>query len=258
MHKKADIGIFGGSGFYSLTEGVEEISVSTPYGEPSDRIALAKIEGKSIAFLPRHGKKHQIPPHKIPYRANIYAMKELGVEQIIAPTAAGSLKPEVKPGDFVICDQFIDRTWGREATFYEGPVVKHTSAAYPYCSRLRELTYTTAISQGIKIHKDGTVVVIQGPRFSTRAESKWFSSIGCDVINMTQYPEVILARELGICYVNIALVTDFDSGLEGRDDIIPVTEEEVYRVFADNNEKVKRLIYAMLESMPAKRDCSCC
>jgi len=258
MHRKADIGIFGGSGFYSLIDGVEEIAISTPYGEPSDKIALAKVEGKSVAFLPRHGKKHQFPPHKIPYRANMYAMKELGVEQIIAPTAAGSLKPDIKPGSFVICDQFIDRTCGREDTYYEGPIVKHTSTANPYCSRLRNIALEVGIDQEINIHKQGVVVVIQGPRFSTRAESRWFSSMGWEVINMTQYPEVVLARELGLCYVNIALITDYDAGLEGREDIIPVTEEEVYRVFADNNERVKKLIFGMLEKIPVKVDTNCC
>jgi len=258
MHKKADIGIFGGSGFYTLMDGVEEITVSTPYGETSDKIALVKLEDKTVAFLPRHGKKHQFPPHKIPYRANMYAMKELGVEQIVAPTAAGSLKPEIKPGSFVICDQFVDRTWGREDTYYDGPIVKHTGIASPYCDRLRETAYEVAVDQGIMIHKHGTVVVIQGPRFSTRAESRWFSTMDWDVINMTQYPEVILARELGICYVNIALVTDYDVGLEGREDIVPVTEEEVYRVFAENNNKVKKLIFGMIEKLPAKAKCSCC
>lgn len=258
MHKKADIGIFGGSGFYSLIDGVEEITVSTPYGETSDKIALAKLNDKTIAFLPRHGKKHQFPPHKIPYRANIYAMKELGVEQIIAPTAAGSLKPEIKPGSFVVCDQFVDRTWGREDTYYEGPVVKHIGVAYPYCLRLRKTVYEVGVEQEISIHKQGTVVVIQGPRFSTYAESRWFSLMNWDVINMTQYPEVVLARELGICYANIALITDYDAGLEGREDVIPVTEEEVYRVFAENNEKVKKLIFGMIEKLPAKIVCGCC
>jgi len=258
MHKKADIGVFGGSGFYSFLDGVEEVSVSTPYGEPSDKIALVKVDDKTIAFLPRHGKKHQFPPHKIPYRANLYAMKALGVGQILAPTAAGSLKPEIKPGSFVLCDGFIDRTWGRDDTFFEGPIVKHTSVAYPYCERLREIAYSTSLEHNIDVYRNGTVVVIQGPRFSTKAESRWFSSMGWDVVNMTQYPEVILARELGICYANIALITDYDAGLEGRDDIAPVSEEEVYRVFADNNEKVKKLIYSIIEKLPTNVKCDCC
>lgn len=258
MEHRADIGVFGGSGFYSFLEDVEEITVPTPYGAPSDKIAVARIGDKRVAFLPRHGKDHRYPPHKIPYRANLYAMKELGVKQIIAPTASGSLQPHIKPGDFVVCDQFVDRTWGREDTFFEGPVVRHVSAVYPYCHRLRKLAVETGKEQGITIHDGGTVVVIQGPRFSTKAESRWFSSMGWEVINMTQYPEVILARELGMCYVNIALITDYDAGLEGRDDIAPVTEEEVFRVFKENNDKVRNLILAMIEKMDVDVECDCC
>jgi 5'-methylthioadenosine phosphorylase len=257
MNAKADIGVFGGSGFYSLMENVEEVSLTTPYGLPSDNIAIARISGKSVAFLPRHGKDHRYPPHKIPYKANLFAMKELGVRQIIAPTASGSLQPEIKPGDFVVTDQFVDRTWGRMDTFFEGPTVKHISSAYPYCSRLRHLAIETSKSLGIKVHDGGTVVVIQGPRFSTKSESRWYSKMGWEVINMTQYPEVILARELGICYVNIALITDYDAGLEGNADIPPVTEEEVYRVFNKNNDKVKSLIFNMIEKMDSKQDCGC-
>ncbi|MFU0800860.1 MAG: S-methyl-5'-thioadenosine phosphorylase [Xylanivirga thermophila] len=257
MRYQADIGVFGGSGFYSFLDDVEEVKISTPYGAPSDKIALAKVGDKRVAFLPRHGKDHQYPPHLVPYRANLYAMKELGVRQIIAPTASGSLKPEIKPGDFVVCDQFVDRTCGREDTFFEGPIVKHISAAYPYCERLRELAIKTGKDQGITIHDKGTVVVIQGPRFSTKSESRWYSSMGWDVINMTQYPECILAKELGICYVNIALITDYDAGLEGRDDIPPVNEEEVVKVFEENNEKVKALILEMIKRMDKDVDCPC-
>jgi 5'-methylthioadenosine phosphorylase len=185
-------------------------------------------------------------------------MKELGVRQIIAPTASGSLQPHIKPGDFVVCDQFVNRTWGRQDTFFEGPVVNHVSAAYPYCSRLRKLAVETGKEQGVTIHDGGTVVVIQGPRFSTKAESRWYSSMGWEVINMTQYPEVILARELGICYANIALITDYDVGLEGHDDIAPVTHQEVYRVFQENNQKVKNLILAMIDKTDIEIDCNCC
>ena len=257
MNITADIGVFGGSGFYSFLDDVEEVKISTPYGAPSDKIAIASIEDKKIAFLPRHGKDHQYPPHLVPYRANLYAMKELGVKQIIAPTASGSLKPEIKPGDFVICDQFVDRTCGRNDTFFEGPIVKHISSAYPYCPRLRKIALDIGNKQGITIHDGGTVVVIQGPRFSTKAESRWYSKMGWDVINMTQYPEVILARELGICYVNIALITDYDAGLEGRDDIEPVTEDEVLKVFEQSNDKVKSLIIEMIKNMDINIECSC-
>lgn len=257
MKKTADIGVFGGSGFYSLFQDAEEVVIPTPYGAPSAKIALADFGNKRVAFLPRHGKDHQYPPHLIPYRANLFAMKELGVKQIIAPTASGSLQPNIKPGDFVICNQFIDRTRGRKDTFFDGPIVKHTSAAQPYCQRLRELAIGVGKSQGITLHKQGTVVVIQGPRFSTKAESAWFGSMGWEVINMTQYPEVILARELGICYVNVALITDYDAGLDDREDISPVTEEQVLKVFSENNHKVKNLILAMIGEMDIKVDCSC-
>lgn len=258
MELKADIGVFGGSGFYTFMDNVEFVEVDTPYGKPSDKIALAEYGGKRIAFIPRHGSQHQLPPHKIPYRANIYAMKELGVKKIIAPTSSGSLQPAIKPGDFVICDQFVDRTWGRNDTFFDGPVTKHISAAYPYCPTLRQLAIDVGKEQKITIHERGTVVVIQGPRFSTVAESRWFSKMGWEVINMTQYPECYLAREMGMCYVNIALITDFDAGLEGQENIRPVTEEEVYRVFGENNEKVKTMLLELLKRIDLEQEgCTC-
>lgn len=249
MDYKADIGVFGGSGFYSFLDDVEEIEMETPYGKPSDKIALANIGSKRVAFLPRHGKDHSYPPHMIPYRANLYAMKTLGVKFIIAPTASGSLKREIKPGDFVVCDQFIDRTWGRKDTYYDGPVTKHISTAEPYCEELRKLAIEVCKDMEVSVHEKGTVVVIQGPRFSTKAESRWFNIMGWDVINMTQYPECVLAKELQIPYVNIALITDYDAGLEGEEDIQPVTEEEVYKVFSQNNDKVKRVAFKMIENI---------
>lgn len=249
MDYKADIGVFGGSGFYSFLDDVEEIEMETPYGKPSDKIALANIGSKRVAFLPRHGKDHSYPPHMIPYRANLYAMKTLGVKFIIAPTASGSLKREIKPGDFVVCDQFIDRTWGRKDTYYDGPVTKHISTAEPYCEELRKLAIEVCKDLEVSVHEKGTVVVIQGPRFSTKAESRWFNMMGWDVINMTQYPECVLAKELQIPYVNIALITDYDAGLEGEEDIQPVTEEEVYKVFSQNNYKVKRVAFKMIENI---------
>lgn len=254
---EADIGVFGGSGFYHFLDGVKEIKIETPYGPPSDKIAIANLKGKKIAFLPRHGKEHTLPPHAINYRANIYAMSCLGVKRIIGPCAAGSLQPHVKPGDFVVCDQFIDRTWGRRDTFYDGPVTTHISTADPYCPELRQLVIGKGKELGFSIHQQGTVVVIQGPRFSTRAESRWFAQMGWEVINMTQYPENILARELGICYVNISLITDYDVGLEGQENITPVSHEEVIRVFTDNNERLRILLYAVIESLPAGRGCAC-
>ncbi len=257
MEKQADIGVFGGSGFYSFLEDVETIKVDTPYGAPSDKIALVTVGNKKVAFMPRHGRDHDLPPHAIPYRANLYAMKQLGVTRIIGPCAAGSLQPHVKPGDFVICDQFVDRTKGRKDTFYDGPVTTHISTADPYCPELRELAIKAAEKLGISYHPRGTVVVIQGPRFSTRAESRWFSSMGWEVINMTQYPECVLARELGMCYVNISLITDYDVGLEGREDIRPVTHEEVLRVFRENNERLRSLLFELIESIPDQRGCEC-
>lgn len=249
MNRKADIGIFGGSGFYNLLTDIEEIDIETPFGKTSDKIALAKYKGKTIAFLPRHGKDHSIPPHLIPYRANIFAMKELGVSCIISPCSCGSLKAEIKPGDFVISDQFIDRTNGRADTYYEGPDVKHVSPAHTYDDRLRSIAIDACKRLGIPVHEKGTIVVINGPRFSTKAESKWFSMIGGDTVNMTQYPEAYLAVEMEIPVVNIALVTDYDAGLEGRDDIKPVTMEEVYKVFNENLAKLKEMIFEMIETI---------
>jgi 5'-methylthioadenosine phosphorylase len=258
MDYKADIGVFGGSGFYAFLEGVSEVEIDTPYGKPSDRIALAEFEGKKIAFLPRHGRKHTIPPHLIPYRANLHAMKQLGVRKIVAPTASGSLQPHIKPGDFVICDQFVDRTKSRKDTFFEGPQVIHPSAAHPYCPVLRKTAIEAGKALGITIHEKGTVVVIEGPRFSTTAESRWFSKLGWDVINMTQYPEAYLARELGICYANIALITDYDAGLEDNESIKPVSHKEVLEVFNSNLEKVKKMLFEIIRKTDLSQDnCSC-
>lgn len=255
MKHRADIGVFGGSGFYSLMDDVEEVAIDTPYGPPSDKLAIGLLKGKKVAFLPRHGKDHSIPPHKINYRANLWAMKELGVRKIIGPCAAGSLIPEFKPGDFVVVDQFINATSGRADTFFDGPNVTHVSAADPYCESLRALAFQKGRELGISIHDKGTIVVVNGPRFSTRAESRYFSMIGGQVINMTQYPEGYLAKELGICYVNIAMITDYDAGLEGRDDIPPVEHEAVLEVFAANIDKLKQLIVKMVESID---DIQCC
>ena len=257
MKQQADIGVFGGSGFYKFLDDVEEVWVETPYGAPSDKIALASIGGRRVAFLPRHGKDHRLPPHLINYRANVWAMKELGVTRVIGPCAAGSLQPDIKPGDFVISTQFVDRTWGRKDTFFEGPFVRHTSPADPYCPEMRRVALEQAARLGITAHDGGTVVVIQGPRFSTRAESRWFSAMGWEVINMTQYPEAMLARELGICYANIALITDYDAGLEGRPEIKPVSHDEVMRVFTSNVDRIKTLLFKVIENLPAEVTCEC-
>lgn len=257
MDKRADIGVFGGSGFYAFLDKVEEVKVETPYGAPSDRLAIAEVAGRRVAFLPRHGREHSLPPHKIPYRANLWAMKSLGVTRIIAPTAAGSLQPDVHPGDFVVVDQFVDRTSGRQDTYYDGPVVTHISTAEPYCPELRALATQVGEAQGVRMHRAGTVVVIQGPRFSTGAESRWFSQMGWHVVNMTQYPECVLARELEMCYVNISLITDYDAGLQGLPGIEAVTVDQMLAVFRRNNERVKELILGMVAAMPAGRSCGC-
>jgi 5'-methylthioadenosine phosphorylase len=253
----AEIGVFGGSGFYSFLENTQEVRVETPYGPPSDRFTIGEIGGRKVAFLPRHGREHQIPAHMVNYRANIYAMKELGVTRILGPCAVGSLQPHVRRESFVICDQFVDRTYGRKDTFYDGPITTHISSADPYCPELRRLMYETCRQQGIDVKAEGTVVVIQGPRFSTRSESKWFSGQGWEVINMTQYPEVVLARELEMCYVNISLVTDYDVGIEGQLELAPVTADDIIRILNANNARLKDVIFEAVPKIPTGRTCPC-
>ncbi|MFY9588156.1 MAG: S-methyl-5'-thioadenosine phosphorylase [Actinomycetota bacterium] len=250
----ATIGVFGGSGFYAFLETAEEVKVSTPYGEPSAPIVVGEVGGKKVAFLPRHGRRHEYPPHKVPYRANIWAMKELGVQRVLAPAAAGSLQPHVRRGDFVVCDQLVDRTSGRAATYYNGPETTHVSLADPYCPELRAIAVAQGRDLGITMHERGTVVVIEGPRFSTRAESRWYAQAGWEVINMTQYPEAALARELELCYVNMSLITDYDVGVEG---VPPVSVDEVVQVFAENNARLRSLLEAIVPVVPAERTCSC-
>jgi len=256
--KLAEIGIIGGSGFYKFFEkGAKEIEVETKFGKPSDKITVGNLFGKKVAFLPRHGKEHQIPPHRIPYRANIAALKEIGVKTIIAPTAVGSLRTDIKPGDFVICDQFVDRTKSRQDTFFDGPKVAHIEATYPYCKELREIAVSQARKLKFPVHSKGTVVVVEGPKFSSLAESLWFSKMGWDVVNMTQYPEVILALELGICYLNISLVTDYDSGIYAKTKIEPVSVEQVLQNFSKNTDKLKELISGIIKNIPKEKKCDC-
>jgi 5'-methylthioadenosine phosphorylase len=248
------IGIFGGSGFYSFLDDVQEEKVDTPYGAPSAPVSIGRIGDVNVAFLPRHGVDHQLPPHMINYRANVWALKDLGVERIIGPCAAGSLKKEVEPGHFVISDQLVDRTTGRKDTYYDGPETTHISFADPYCPVMREHALKAGSELGIPVHDGGTVVTIQGPRFSTRAESRWFQDCGWEVINMTQYPEAYLARELEICYANIALITDYDVGIEGTG---PVSHEEVIKVFNENNDKLRGLLFDLVPRLPEERSCIC-
>jgi len=254
---RADVGVIGGSGFYELLSDIEHVAVQTPYGPPSDSIAIGTYEGVRVAFLARHGQGHRYPPHRINYRANIWALHSLGVTRILGPNASGSLQPAVKPGDFVVCDQFVDRTTSRASTFYDGPPVVHIAGAEPYCPELRELAVAAGRELGITVHPSGTVVVIQGPRFSTLAESRWFSAAGWEVINMTQFPEQVLARELEVCYVGISLITDYDAGLEGRDDVEPVSVAGVVEVFHRNNARVRDLLLRMLPRIPRERSCIC-
>lgn len=244
----AEIGVMGGSGFYSLLSDVQEVKVDTPYGPPSDKLMLATVGGRDVAFLPRHGRDHSIPPHAVNYRANVWAMRSLGVKAVISPCAAGSLQAHVKPGDFVVCDQFVDRTSGRKDTFYDGPIVTHVSPAETYDPVLRKLAVETIREHGIECHDGGTVVVIQGPRFSTKAESMWFTSLGWQVINMTQYPEAYLCRELGMAVVNISLITDYDSGVVA--DTKAVTAHDVLEVFQTNSERIKKVVLDLIGKMP--------
>jgi 5'-methylthioadenosine phosphorylase len=248
----AEIGVIGGSGFYSLLDDVTEAKVDTPYGAPSDSVFLATVAGRKVAFLPRHGRRHTIPPHRINYRANIWALRSLGVKAVISPCAAGSLQLHVEPGHFVVTDQFVDRTSGRSDTFFDGPIVSHVSSASIYDPVLRSVALEVIRDHGITAHDGGTVVVIQGPRFSTRAESRWFTDAGWEVVNMTQYPEAYLCRELGMAVVNIALITDYDAGvLEGTE---AVTAHDVLAVFEQNAQRIREVVLDMIARMPADLD----
>jgi 5'-methylthioadenosine phosphorylase len=250
----AEIGVFGGSGFYSLLPDLEQVQVETPYGPPSDAVAVGEIGGRRVAFMARHNRNHTIPPHRINYRANLWAFKSLGITRVLAPCAAGSLQPYVHPGHFVVCDQFIDRTRGRRDTFFDGPEVTHVSTADPYCPELRTLIIRTGAAAGLHMHPTGTMVVIEGPRFSTRAESAFHSAQGWYAVSMTQYPEVALARELEMCFAGIALITDYDSGIE---EVAPVSAAEVVRVFGESNDKLRELLLRVVAQVPAERTCAC-
>jgi 5'-methylthioadenosine phosphorylase len=254
---RATLGVFGGSGFYQWLDRVESVAVDTPYGPPSAPVAIGTLAGRRVAFMPRHGPHHEIPAPNVNYRANVWAMHAVGVRRLLAPCAVGSLRSELRPGDLVICDQFIDRAWGRADTYYPGPEVVHISSADPYCAELRPLAATVAAEQGLRHHPAGTIVVIQGPRFSTRAESRWFSRMGWDVVGMTQYPEVILARELEMCYLNLSLVTDYDAGLEADPNVAAVQAHDVMRVLAENVSTVRALLADLIPRIPEKPSCTC-
>jgi 5'-methylthioadenosine phosphorylase len=249
----ADVGVIGGSGLYALLDGATEHDVSTPYGAPSDPITVAEVAGRRVAFLPRHGRDHRFPPHRIPYRANLWALRSLGVRQIVAPCAVGGLRPELGPGSFVVPDQLIDRTTGREQTFFDVGAV-HVSFADPYCPRGRATVLAAMARHTVAATDGGTMVVVQGPRFSTRAESRWYAASGGTVINMTGHPEAVLARELALCYTTLALVTDLDAGVDGGHG---VTQEEVFAVFAENTDRLRPVLLDAVAALPAERDCPC-
>jgi 5'-methylthioadenosine phosphorylase len=253
----ADVGVFGGSGFYSLEsgdDGVAEVEVDTPYGPPAGPITVATIAGRRVAFLPRHGPDHRFAAHRVPFRANVWALASLGVRCIVAPCSAGALQPELAPGDFVVVDQLVDRTWGRKDTFHDvggdehqGAGVHHQPFADPYDAGVRAALLEAGAAVDVPTHDGGTMVVINGPRFSTRAESVWFRSMGWHVVNMTGYPEAVLAAEAGIPYAAIALVTDRDAGVDGGP---PVTMEAVFATMQRNVAKVRELLAAAVPTLP--------
>ena len=250
----AEIAVIGGTGVYDpvIIKDAREVKVYTPYGSPSDLIFLGTYMGRSVAFIPRHGRGHQIPPHRINNRANIWALKKLGVKRIVASSAVGSLREDYTPGDFVITDQFIDRTKGRPDTFYEGGQICHISSADPICPQLHDFFVKHTKSLGLGFHPKGTYVCIHGPRFSTKAESRLFRQWGADIIGMTLYPESILAREAEICYVSVAMVTDYDVWADK-----PVSTQEIISTLNKNSANFKRLIMEALPEIPEKRLCEC-
>lgn len=256
---RADIGVIGGSGFYTFFDdanAVTQVTVSTPYGDPSDQVSVGSVAGRRVAFLPRHGRHHTIPPHRINYRANAWALRAVGVRQVIAPAAVGSLRPELGPGQLVVPDQLVDRTRGRLQTFYDGvpAAVVHVSFADPYCPRGRAVGLSAAQDGGWTPVDGGTLVVVDGPRFSTRAESKWHAAAGWSIVGMTGHPEAILARELAVCYTGLALVTDHDAGVDQDE---AVTHEAVLAIFRANVERLRALVVDVIERLPVD-ECSLC
>jgi 5'-methylthioadenosine phosphorylase len=251
---QAEIGIIGGTGLYDpeLLKNVKEVTVDTPYGAPSDAITIGELEGRNVAFLPRHGKKHTIRPTDVNSRANIFALKKLGVTRILAPSAVGSLKEDYKPGDVVFVDQFIDRTTKREQSFYTDNKVCHISVAEPMCPEIRQTLIAITKDGDIRAHATGTYVCIEGPRFSTKAESKLFRSWDADIIGMTLVPECVLAREAEICYASISTVTDYDVWKDH-----PVCADEVVDTMKASVERVKQIILEAAVRLPKESGCEC-
>jgi len=253
MTPTADLAVIGGSGFYSFVSGGAEVEIDTPYGPPSDPVVVGEVAGRQVAFLARHGRGHRFPPHRIPYRANLWALRSLGVREIFAPCAVGSLRPEVGPGSLVVPDQLVDRTAARVQTFYDEGAV-HVPFADPYCPRGRVTVLTESVSAGWPARDGGTMVVIEGPRFSTRAESRSYAAAGWSLVNMTGHPEAVLARELALCYTAVALVTDLDAGVETG---TAVTQEEVFRVFATNTSRLRDLLVRVVGALSPRTGCPC-
>ena len=245
---RAEIGVIGGSGFYEFLEGAERVHVDTPFGDPSDDLVVGELRGRRVAFVARHGKGHRFPPHLVPYRANLWALRSLGVRQVLAPCAVGSLRRELGPGTVVVVDQVVDRTWGRPHSVYDqlGAVV-HVGFAEPFCPRGRPVVVAAARQAGLAVTDGGTLVVVNGPRFSSRAESQWHQQAGWSVVGMTGMPEAAIARELALCFTTVALVTDLDAGVEGESG---VTHEEVLQVFAENIEGLKGVLTDAVEALP--------
>ena len=249
---RAEIGVIGGSGFYEFLTGAERVSITTPFGDPSDDVVIGDLEGRQVAFLARHGQGHRFPPHRVNYRANLWALRSVGVRQVLAPCAVGSLKPEHGPGTIVVPDQVVARTWGRDHTIFDGigPVV-HVGFADPYCPRGRAAVINAGHAAGKNTVDAGTLVVINGPRFSSRAESLWHQRAGWTVVGMTGMPEAAIARELAMCFTTIALVTDRDAGVDGGE---AVTHEEVLKVFARSLDGLKAVLKSAIGAMPAPAD----
>jgi 5'-methylthioadenosine phosphorylase len=251
----AEIGVIGGSGFYSWMDSAREVPVDTPFGRPSDLPVVGEVRGRRVAFLPRHGADHRFPPHRVNYRANLWALRALGVRQVLGPCAVGSMHPELGPGQLVVPDQVIDRTWGRGHTVYDekGPAV-HVAFADPYCPRGRQAVLAASSAARWATRDGGTLAVINGPRFSSRAESRWHAASGADVVGMTGMPEAAIARELAMCYSSICVVTDLDAGVEHGGG---VTHAEVFTVFAASVERLKSLLVEVVAALPEDDDCPC-
>lgn len=253
------IGIIGGTGFYDYFDDFEEVVVETPYGPPSSALSVSQIAGRRIAFVPRHGRDHEFLPANVPYKANLWALRELGATSVLGFNTVGSLQPSVRKGDFVLCDQFVDRTSGRPDTFFDGPGGAHVSTAEPYCAGMRAAALEVLGERPETFHPHGTVVVIQGPRFSTRAESAWYSQMGWHVINMTQYPEVTLARELELCYLNVSYVTDYDVAAK---EVVaeadePVSHAMVIREFKNRERVIGEVLRSLIPAFDVGESCPC-